>query len=186
MISINAVLHCTSPTACLLIIAYSHGSGFLTSPVYTQSFYLNLFLLNPLDNEVGLVFPSPVSSPVSTQRPYTGQISWLIMLYLAKGGERWESRGSNPGLAVLTPYWFSTHSRDPGLHKIKVWIPLCRLVKDHSAAGVRDLVMEVTKLMFCLLLLPITFHTVWQLSLPYQKNVFKWFNVMNQHLYMYI
>ncbi len=128
------------------------GLGFSHLPFTHKASILNLFLLNPLTTRL-TCFPESSVVPCL----YTKALYWPNKLtHNAVSSERRERERVNPGLAVLTPYWFSTQQR-PWLTQNKGVNPSLSTCERHSAAGVRDLVMEVTKLMFCLLLLPITF-----------------------------
>lgn len=126
------------------------GLGFSHLLFTHKASILNLFLLKPLKTRL-TCFPESSVVPCL----YTKALYWPNKLtHNAVPSERRER--VNPGLAVLTPYWFSTQQR-AWFTQIKGANPSLLTCERHSAAGVRDLGMEVTKLMFCLLLLPITF-----------------------------
>lgn len=125
------------------------GLGFSHILFTHKASILNLFLLKPLKMRL-TCFPESNVIPCL----YTKALYWPNKLtHNAVSSKRRERKSI---LAWL--FWHHIgfpHSREPGLHKLKVQIPLCWLVKD-SAAGVRDLDMEVTKLMYYVLLLVFT------------------------------
>ncbi len=158
------------------------GLGFSHLPFTHKASILNVFLLNPLKTRLTCLPESSVVPCLCTKALY-----WPNKLtHNAVSSERRE-RERESILAWL--FWHHIgfpHSRDPGLHKIKVRIPLCRLVKDTVQQVYEIWTWRWQNSCSVSCCCQLHFHTVWQLNLPYQKNVFKWFNVINQHLYMYI